>query len=373
MNEQSPDKKQYSLTDIEQYLQGKLSPAAMHDLEKAALQDSFLADAIDGYGSTDLSAVKDDLAEIHAEFFRQKSTTTRLIPISRNKWWRVAAGIIFLSGTGLLGWYFNRYGSAKKETVQIQQHLPIQKTDTGTIKQAGIVTLNHTKEKKSIKKTVLAMPVAGVVKPDTTHTAMNYVSREPVDDNRLKSATQALDTVLAKEQITASAATGAVIRGKIPAKAAAVSRMNIQDSPPNDSKQLLIDSSGKPPDMLNEVVVIGYGSMRKKDLTITSELSKKVPGAEVIYTIVPVNGWNAMNEYLIKQLSLSKPDTATGKYGRVDARLTLDESGRVIKAKIITSFNKKLNKKISKALKEGPLWIKNGQNTKNDFIITIKL
>ena len=84
MNEQSPDKKQYSLTDIEQYLQGKLSPAAMHDLEKAALQDSFLADAIDGYGSTDLSAVKDDLAEIHAEFFRQKSTTTRLIPISQH-------------------------------------------------------------------------------------------------------------------------------------------------------------------------------------------------------------------------------------------------------------------------------------------------
>ena len=33
--------KKYSLTDIEQYLQGKLSPAEMHEMEKAAVQDPF--------------------------------------------------------------------------------------------------------------------------------------------------------------------------------------------------------------------------------------------------------------------------------------------------------------------------------------------
>ena len=39
----------YSVEDIERYLKGKMSAKEMHDMEKAALQDSFLADAIEGF------------------------------------------------------------------------------------------------------------------------------------------------------------------------------------------------------------------------------------------------------------------------------------------------------------------------------------
>ena len=65
MSEQPKNINHYSLADIEQYLQGKLSPAEMHELEKAAVQDPFLADAIEGYQSTDLTLIKQDLADIH--------------------------------------------------------------------------------------------------------------------------------------------------------------------------------------------------------------------------------------------------------------------------------------------------------------------
>src|SRR5580693_2213047 len=38
----------YSASDIEKYRKGELSAGEMHDLEQAALDDPFLADAIDG-------------------------------------------------------------------------------------------------------------------------------------------------------------------------------------------------------------------------------------------------------------------------------------------------------------------------------------
>lgn len=42
----------YDILYIQQYLDGKLSPEQMHDLERAALDDELLQDAIDGYRST---------------------------------------------------------------------------------------------------------------------------------------------------------------------------------------------------------------------------------------------------------------------------------------------------------------------------------
>ena len=40
----------YSATDIQKYLKGELSAREMHELEKAALEDPFLADALEGIG-----------------------------------------------------------------------------------------------------------------------------------------------------------------------------------------------------------------------------------------------------------------------------------------------------------------------------------
>ncbi len=41
---------QYNIIKIQRYLAGQLSPQEMHELEREALDDPFLADAIEGYG-----------------------------------------------------------------------------------------------------------------------------------------------------------------------------------------------------------------------------------------------------------------------------------------------------------------------------------
>jgi hypothetical protein len=96
MSEQPKNMKPYSLEDIERYLQGKLSPAEMHELEKAAVQDPFLADAIEGYQATDLTIAKQDLADLHN---RLSSGPAKIIPapVKRNTWWRVAAAVTIVS------------------------------------------------------------------------------------------------------------------------------------------------------------------------------------------------------------------------------------------------------------------------------------
>jgi hypothetical protein len=62
----------------------------MHELEKAAVQDPFLADAIEGYQATDLSLVKQDLATIHNNL---SSGPAKVIPAVQNK---VPGGVLLL-------------------------------------------------------------------------------------------------------------------------------------------------------------------------------------------------------------------------------------------------------------------------------------
>jgi hypothetical protein len=94
----------YSFHDIERYLQGKLSAAEMHALEKAALQDPFLAEAIEGYESADLSAVETDLTAIRNQLQEHEGDAkiVRLTPF--RSWWKIAAMIILVAGAGTIAW-----------------------------------------------------------------------------------------------------------------------------------------------------------------------------------------------------------------------------------------------------------------------------
>ncbi len=55
--------KNYTAADIEKYHRGLLSPGEMNQLEKAALDDPFLADALEGYKTT-AANISSDLSEL---------------------------------------------------------------------------------------------------------------------------------------------------------------------------------------------------------------------------------------------------------------------------------------------------------------------
>lgn len=106
----------YTFADIQQYLSGSMNPAEMHAIERAALQDSFLADAIEGYRNADFASVSKDLNEINA-LLQNENEETKIVSIhkNRNQWWRIAIAVIVLAGAGISGVYlFNEHFEKSK-------------------------------------------------------------------------------------------------------------------------------------------------------------------------------------------------------------------------------------------------------------------
>ncbi|HEY5969198.1 MAG TPA: carboxypeptidase-like regulatory domain-containing protein [Chitinophagaceae bacterium] len=90
----------YTAADIEKYWKGNLSPAEMHAMEKAAMDDPFLADALEGYKNASLA----DLDSLKERLDKRVSAVVPIINFNRKRftWVRVAAAVIIIVGVGLL-------------------------------------------------------------------------------------------------------------------------------------------------------------------------------------------------------------------------------------------------------------------------------
>src|SRR5690242_14877526 len=90
----------FTATDIDRYHSGKMSAAERHALEKAALDDPFLADALEGYALT--STPSADLATIQSRL-DERTTRNRVVPFYRRyKWLSAAAILLIIAGAGWL-------------------------------------------------------------------------------------------------------------------------------------------------------------------------------------------------------------------------------------------------------------------------------
>jgi len=149
--------KSFTAADIERYHKGLLSAKERHALEKAALEDPFLADALEGYafaGQTlphDLTDLKNRIAA--------RTEAAKIVPIrgAGNRFspmLRVAAMVILLAGAGLLVYQFafnkkdQDIAQAKPETTQVKDN-PDLKKDSGSA-----TTSNKTVIAETTKATV---------------------------------------------------------------------------------------------------------------------------------------------------------------------------------------------------------------------------
>jgi TonB family protein len=122
--------KNYSTADIEKYWTGRLSAAEMHAMEKAAMEDAFLAEAMEGYKNSqsteaDIQSLKEKLSErLHSEL--------NTIPLSRGRfpWLKIAAAIIIIGGLGVLAQQLffkpekNELALTEKNTAPVADSLP---------------------------------------------------------------------------------------------------------------------------------------------------------------------------------------------------------------------------------------------------------
>ena len=87
----------YTARDIEQYLAGKLTTQQMHAMEKAALDDPFLADAMEGYEMFTNEDLNPQLVALRQQL-SEKGQGAKVIPLhkSKNNWWKAVAAVLVL-------------------------------------------------------------------------------------------------------------------------------------------------------------------------------------------------------------------------------------------------------------------------------------
>jgi len=182
MSEDNKNIKQYSSADIQKYLQGKLSAAEMYAMEKAAMDDPFLADAIEGMQNNfeDETTFNNDIEDLKKRLAERIEEKNKIIPISPNRlWWRVAATVaVLLGATALMYNYFNKNSFSKQNIAAKKQETAIADSAIQQNKQLPVTTQfdtankpGMTVNKKSAKKIIAGSEerkVASVKKENKT-------------------------------------------------------------------------------------------------------------------------------------------------------------------------------------------------------------
>jgi len=156
--------KNYSAADIEKYWKGQLTTAEMYALEKAAMDDPFLADALEGYkniSSADIDILKQRLNE-------RINQSAKVIGIDRRKfpWMKVAGAVVIIGGLGLLAsqFLFNKKNPGDIATVDPNKAQAETKTTEQSQLADSSVNLSNT------------ISQADSIKPGTTATVKNNFS-----------------------------------------------------------------------------------------------------------------------------------------------------------------------------------------------------
>lgn len=111
--------------DIENYLAGKLTPAEMHALEKRALDDPFLADALEGAALIDATDFSKDIAELNQRITKQKSSSW-LWPM------RIAAAVALVAVSMIAVWLFLQQDQEQTLALQPETSNELPKTQPKT-------------------------------------------------------------------------------------------------------------------------------------------------------------------------------------------------------------------------------------------------
>lgn len=354
MGESSPY--QYTYKDIERYHAGQMSPEEMHRMEMAALDDPFLADALEGYTYT--STPKSDLEKLNERLNERTNRKARVIWISKKyNTLKVAAVLIFvIAGSWLLVVSKQKPASdlalEKKAEPKINNETSKARIDSGLInKNADSLneankdlasTNNFSEHKKKFKyhynkqndKNSVAIVTS---KPNSQNS--QPALEAPAKDNA--SAVQITPTARMSRfksetnqyQDSTDKIAGYANANKLPADT--IKNVNVVLKPqavPN----------------LSEVVVTKAKTNRK--------LSRSA--FAVKDTLEPEEGWDEYNDYIANHIKSPEEARAKNISGEVQLSFDVNHDGRPVNIRVEKSLCDQCDNEAIRLLKEGPNWKK---------------
>lgn len=372
----------YSASDIERYHAGTMTASERHALEKAALEDPFLADALEGY--TYSATAQLDLEKIKARLIEKQSSKRRPFLLINNNWLKAAAIFVFIAG---IAWILYLATTPEKQnlalepqvekTKKAEQSTPATKQDTIPVTPSippavpGEGTTIATREKTDLNNTIapevkdqykekpdqvvkteesqkenndLALSKSYYNKPATeiTNTERNAsapTSNSPVPGfNNSNTRIQRTENNIVNDRNDTSrddlARQQARVRGVVPVDT--VSNLNVVLQPTNEG--------------LSEVVVLGYG---KRDSAYSKFSHIKID------TLEPTIGWRKFDEYIAN--NIQAPDDIKTKQlpsREVELSFDINKNGEPVNIVVTRSLCEKCDEEAIRLLKDGPKWKK---------------
>lgn len=447
MNENKNHSKQYSAEDIQRYLKGQMSAQDMHAIETAALDDPFLADAIEGFetaiADTKEDSIKTELGKLNREF-GERMQQGKVVPITQRNWWKFAAAAAIVIVMGVA--FYNNWIKPEQNADALAVNENKQDDSAGSQKpeakrsnaSAALLDTIRDQDKRSAAPSTSSKPIVSPQVPvQTENEPGNKIAKQknssPVKDDK-ETDDQALQNPERSEKVKeelSKKASGVEVEKEgrerqtevaavtsnepiVRREKQSIARLNNfsgrvvdPDNKPlsnanlqilQNRTNLMTDQSGNfnfttkdsvvdvqvalvgfeqrnfrlqnsiasnnlvlepSKQNLDEVVVTGYGTRRKEDL---SKITGKVQDA------VPQIGWLEYEKYL--QKNKKPPANNPLMKGEVVVSFHVKRQGGLSDFKIDKSLSTDYDTEAIRLIQEGPAWkLLNGRKTRITVIV----
>jgi len=329
----------FSAEDIERYQKGLMSSAERHALEKAALSDPFLADALEGFMDTPVD-LKADMEELKERLGKRLEEKTRLIPIAPAKsnlyYLRIAAAVIVLAGAG---WFFYQFSQDK---------------------QKGPIALNDKKDSVADTTNLQPSPTASPVNNNGSFSNIDTSIikpgkiKDPVNYHWEHDRSSAKDDITEKTTIQRDTTAKPTANPALGRKDEARQFEIAADKKENQAKKTPVNTD-------SEVVVSGMGMKKMAAPSARGTIDYTQPVS------APQMGWNAYQQYLKDSLRLPSNYSRKTPAEFVELNFEVDASGKPYNFNVISSFSKASAEEARRLVSQGPLWKPGKANLKIYF------
>lgn len=407
----------YNAADFERYYNGAMPANEMHTLEKAALEDSFLADALEGYIHS--SSISADLSDLRSRL-NEKERRKNIFPLflfKQNGWWRIAALLAVIAGGSYL---FYQVNYRNKESIannvsrspnNSSHQKPNFSIPTDTIANNSITPGNHETLKpvqKTKSNTSSILPSKSSKEDAISFADTNKGPQQPV-----KSGSVLLDKVhddtfkddIAQNEINNNISKTYLLKGRvtdtagrsIPFVTVQVENSKLATTTDTSGNFLLqtrdssvnatfnavgyatekarLDKNVQPTIAMNEnqsalseVIVTAYG-VRKKKARENESASKQLRATASSVEVSKAESDSAtFDKYLEKNIAPLYDANNIRLTGNVTLSFTVNKQGRPENIKVVKSSCKACEPEAIKLLQNGPDWNKEKNISRNVLI-----
>ncbi len=325
----------YTAKDFERYHNGGMTAAEMHQLEKAALNDPMLADALEGYRFSKTPAA--EMASLQSRLQQRiDSDKKKNRVVWMQPWLRMAALAVVIAGAGWL--VVNTFSTNENNLA----------TSTPSLNSEERAASMADSTVTVLQQPPAAFPIdsngqdVALQKPEVqkrTAQPPQAVSSSPVTVMRDTDAENNFSQNSANE--TAQALT--LRQNELAAMKTEAPPAALQQQMDSAASR---DVARRSETSMKEVVVVrGYGTTKARARMGTDSLGQ------------PQIGWPAFEEYIAKNRKPFLPLAKTGASERsVELSFTIDPEGNPVNIEVVQSVNKEMDEEAIRLLKEGPRW-----------------